>query len=468
MNVPDWVKDAVFYQIFPDRFFNGDHSNDPENVKSWGSKPTLWGFQGGDLEGIIQKLDYLLDLGINAIYLNPIFHASSNHRYNTTDYYKIDPKLGSFSTFQKLLEQAHGCGIKIMLDGVFNHTGRGFFAFNDILENGEHSPYKNWYHIHHFPVNAYGDGEAADYHAWWNYKSLPKLNTSHPAVRKYLFHIAEYWIGLGVDGWRLDVPNEIDDDSFWEEFRHRVRNVNPQAYLLGEIWELDSRWVNETHFDGIINYPLKNALVDFLMQQSAAEQFQVKIKEITTAYPKENLFSMFNVLGSHDTQRIFTVLQEEEALVRLAYLFLLTFPGAPSIYYGDEVGLTGGKDPLNRKAFPWNRNQWRSGLRDWIQKLIQIRKDQPVLREGELILIDSGEHQRVFCFARQLKQEVCLIVINASEAEIEAEVQIGELGLNDGMVFNALLGSERFLVKGEGDMLPVKISAKAGLVLKAD
>ncbi len=366
MGEPEWVKNAIFYQIFPDRFFNGDEANDPENVQPWGSTPNLWCFQGGDLEGITQKLDYLLDLGINAIYLNPIFLSSSSHRYNTVDYYSIDPKLGSLSSFHRLIDTSHAKGIKIILDGVFNHTGRGFFAFNDILENGINSPYKNWYHIHHFPVNAYGKGDAVDYYGWWNYKSLPKLNTGHPAVREFIYGVAEHWIKLGIDGWRLDVPNEIDDDSFWEEFRDRVRKINPQAYLLGEIWDADPRWVNDTHFDGLMNYPLKVGIFDFLTQKISGEELRRKINTITSIYPKQNLFFMFNLLGSHDTERIFTVLKEDEALVKLAYFIIFTFLGAPAIYYGDEVGLTGEKDPLNRKAFPWDKKVWHIELRSWI------------------------------------------------------------------------------------------------------
>ncbi len=220
MSVPSWVQDSVFYQIFPDRFANGDPGNDPPNVQPWGSPPTIWDFQGGDLQGIIQHFDYLLDLGVNALYLNPIFHATSNHRYNTTDYYKIDPKLGDMGDFHALLDLAHRHNMRLILDGVFNHCGRGFFAFADVLENHQHSPYRDWFHINRFPVDAFSPGEARDYKAWWGIKSLPKFNTTNPDVRKYLLDVARYWIEQGADGWRLDVPNEIDDDPFWDEFRH--------------------------------------------------------------------------------------------------------------------------------------------------------------------------------------------------------------------------------------------------------
>ena len=180
MTVPAWVQDAIFYQIFPDRFANGDSSNDPVNVLPWDAPPTLWKFHGGDLQGVIQKFDYLMDLGITAIYLNPIFHATSVHRYNTTDYYKVDPKLGTFEDFRTLIDLAHQNGVRVVLDGVFNHCGRGFFAFNDVLENTENSPYLDWFHIKRLPMDAYSPGKAKDYLAWWSYKSLPKFNTDHP------------------------------------------------------------------------------------------------------------------------------------------------------------------------------------------------------------------------------------------------------------------------------------------------
>mgnify|MGYP001823123149 CR=1 FL=1 len=261
MPVPSWVQDSVFYQIFPDRFYNGDQSNDPPNVHPWESKPTIWNFMGGDLGGIIQKFDYLLDLGVTAIYLNPIFQSASNHRYNISDYFKIDPKLGHLKDFHDLLDLAHANNIKVILDGVFNHCGRGFFAFSDLLENQEFSPYKDWFHVNTFPIDAYGTGKSKDYESWWGFKSLPKFNTNTFAVRRYIMDVAQYWIEQGADGWRLDVPNEINDDEFWAEFRYNVKSINNEAYIFGEIWEADTRWVGDAHFDGLMNYPVRDALL---------------------------------------------------------------------------------------------------------------------------------------------------------------------------------------------------------------
>jgi glycosidase len=425
----------------------------------------LWCFQGGDFDGIIQKLDYLLDLGINAIYLNPIFLSPSSHRYNTVDYYQIDPKLGDLNLFRRLLVTSHSKGIKIILDGVFNHTGRGFFAFNDILENGKYSPYKNWYYIHRFPVDAYGSGDAVDYYGWWNYKSLPKLNTFHPAVREYIFNVAEYWIQFGIDGWRLDVPNEIDDDSFWEEFRYRVRKINPQAYLVGEIWDADPRWVNETHFDGVMNYPLKKAIASFLLQSISSDEMYTQLKAIFSAYPKQNLFYLFNLLGSHDTERIFTVLNEDVALVKLAFFMILSLPGAPSIYYGDEIGVTGGKDPLSRKAFPWDQESWYSELRVWIQNLIQIRKKEEVLRVGDIEFINVVDYLDVLCYARFLGQAIFIILVNVGNETREINLLINNTTLKKGDTLKNLLGNEHYSIDHD-DQILVNMPPKSALLLK--
>jgi len=273
MPVPDWVPDAIFYQIFPDRFYNGDPTNDPPNLQPWGAAPTYQDFQGGDLRGIIQKFDYLIDLGITALYLNPIFTATSNHRYNTHDYYTIDPTLGTMEDFRALLEIAHKNKIRVILDGVFNHCGRGFFAFNDILENGPHSRYVDWFHIHDYPIEAYSDGESTSYAAWEGYKDLPKFNTGNSEVRQYIMDVARYWIEQGIDGWRLDAPDEIDDDSFWGEFRQVVKTANPDAYTMGEILEVNPRWVGDSHFDGLMHYPLRWAILSLISEEMSVSDF---------------------------------------------------------------------------------------------------------------------------------------------------------------------------------------------------
>lgn len=446
MTVPYWVQDAVFYQIFPDRFANGDRGNDPPNVQPWGAEPSLWGFQGGDLRGVIQQFDYLLDLGVNALYFNPIFQATSNHRYNITDYYKIDPKLGDMQDFKALLDVAHQNRVKIILDGVFNHCGRGFFAFNDVLENHSHSPYLDWFHLNQIPPDAYSPGDADDYEAWWKFKSLPKFNTDNPQVREYLFDVAQYWIYQGADGWRLDVPNEIDDDQFWAEFRERVKSINPDAYLLGEIWDGNPRWVGEGHFDGLMNYPLRKILFDLLKEEIKTDQFGQGMQQLLDKYPRENNYCMFLPLGSHDTQRLMTKLSGNVNKVKLAFLFQFSFPGAPVVYYGDEIGLEGEKDPDSRRAFPWDEAQWNQELRSFVKLLIFERKRRVELRRGDYRAMMVDPDRGGFAFSRSLGNKNILVAMNASSVQRSFKIPVQNLSWQDGKIVHNLLSNQEMII----------------------
>jgi cyclomaltodextrinase / maltogenic alpha-amylase / neopullulanase len=450
MTVPYWVQDAVFYQIFPDRFANGDLTNDPPNVQPWGSPPNLHSFQGGDLRGIIQQFDYLLDLGVTALYLNPIFLSPSSHRYSTVDYYRIDPKLGDLNDFHSLLRVAHANSVRIILDGVFNHSGRGFFAFSDILENQEHSPYRDWFHIRQFPVDGYGPGRAESFLGWWGHKSLPKFNTNNPQVRRYIMNVARYWIDQGVDGWRLDVPNEIDDDSFWAEFRQVVKTANRDAYLVGEIWTADPRWVGQNHFDGLMHYPIRDAILDFLETGFlSATGFAEKVEGLLEVYPRPNVHSMYVTLGSHDTERMRTKLGGSPAKVRLAFSFLFAYPGAPAVYYGDEIGMSGGKDPECRGAFPWNAEAWESELRASVQSMIALRKNWAALRRGSYKRVFVDDRRHCYAFARILGSEKVLVAMNASPTQRYLRMPVAGLGWEDGRILRNLLGREEFLVSGD-------------------
>lgn len=441
MSVPDWVRDAIFYQIFPDRFANGDPSNDPPNVQPWGSTPTRMGFQGGDLQGVIQNFDYLLDLGVTSLYLNPIFQATSNHRYNTTDYYRIDPKLGTMEDFQALLNLAHHHGVRVILDGVFNHCGRGFFAFNDVMENQAHSPYRDWFHLEDFPVNAYHGDDDPNYRAWWQIKSLPKFKTDNHAVRRYLMDVARYWIEQGADGWRLDVPGEIDDDDFWAEFRATVKGVNPDAYLVGEIWHVDARWVGPSHFDGLMNYPLRDVILKFIAKRATkASAFIEHISSILDAYPREHVFAHYLPLGSHDTRRLKTVCEGNMAWVRLAFLLQFCLPGAPAIYYGDEIGLEGEKDPDCRRAFPPDPKAWDHELLTFVKQLTSLRHLLKPLREGDFKPILADDQANICAFGRVLGDQAVALVINTSDISQDIDLATGKLGWGEGEVVSDVLG----------------------------
>lgn len=430
MQTPDWVRDAVFYQVFPDRFAKSERLKKPAHLEAWESEPTVRGYKGGDLYGVIEHLDHIQGLGANALYLNPVFQSASNHRYNTYDYYNVDPMLGGNEALRELLDVCHARGIKVILDGVFNHAGRGFFQFNDILENGPQSPYIDWFHIHAFPLHAYEPELGLGYRAWWDLPELPKFETSYTAVREFLWDVGTYWLDFGIDGWRMDVPNEIDDDTFWQEFRRRCRAINPEAYLIAEIWGDASRWLKGDQFDAVTNYELTRAILGFVGVNSlnqeeikksgynaisplGARDFAKIVTGLQSKYRADVVDVQFNILGSHDTPRILTVLGEDEPAVRLALLFLMTYPGAPCVYYGDEIGLKGKHDPYNRQGMPWQqRGDWNGALLEYTRHLIRLRQEHPALRRGSYRQLQASEGQ--YTFARALHGEYFIIVLNAN------------------------------------------------------
>lgn len=464
MSVPTWVQDAIFYQIFPDRFHRANTESAPPTLQPWGAKPTLRGFQGGNLRGIVEKFDYLLDLGINALYLNPIHMAASNHRYNATDYFQIDPTLGTMADFNALLDAAHRNGVRVILDGVFNHVGRGFFAFADLLENGPESRYKDWFFVNGFPLEAYSEGQAANYQAWWSIKDLPKLNVDNPAVRGHIMAAARFWLELGADGWRLDVPGEIQSKDFWAEFRQVVKGLNPQAYTVGEIWEEDPEWVGKNRFDGLMHYPLREAALALLNGEMAVGAFADRMESFWSSYKRENLFAMLLPLGSHDTPRLFTLLDGHVDKIKLAFLLQFANPGAPSVYYGDEIGLAGGEDPDNRRAFPWDQEgNWNQEIRDYVRGLIAARKRLAALRRGGMERVYLSGENAAYSFARILGEESVLVVVNASQETRRLSVPVDALGWEDGRAIRDALSDGRYEVKA--GMLEVTLTPWSGLML---
>ena len=414
VTTPDWVKDAIFYQIFPDRFarrasYADDYMVRPDMFQPWGSPPTTKGFQGGDLIGAREKLDYLAELGVNAIFFNPIFASGSNHRYHTNDYYQVDPLLGGNQALRDFLDAAHARGMRVILDGVFNHASRGFFQFNHLLECGAESPFVDWFHVKKWPLNAYDNTQAKlNYVGWWGHAALPKFKTETTAVREFLWRVATYWLEQGIDGWRLDVPNEIDDDAFWQEFRRRCRAVNPEAYIVGELWADARRWLQGDQFDAQMNYNFTRLAFGFIlgkaMDQSetlktgyggmpalSAPQFAARLDQLFNhAYHPEIVLAQMNMLGSHDTPRVLTVAGGDKTAVRLLFLCQMTVPGAPNIYYGDEIGLPGGGDPDCRRAFPWHDlAQWDATLLTDVRRFIALRRTKAAFRRGDFQILHA-------------------------------------------------------------------------------
>ncbi len=413
MSFPSWTKDAIFYQIFPDRFCRSERYKAIGKFVPWDSLPTRENMFGGNLAGIIDKLEYIASLGVNAVYLCPIFKSNSNHRYHTVDYFEIDPVLGTLKDFDRLVKKAHKLGLRIILDGVFNHCSRGFFQFNSLMELGKNSPYVDWFHVHGWPLHAYSG--KPNYDCWWGFPALPKFNTDNPDVREYLFSVGEYWMKRGIDGWRLDVPNEIDDDSFWQEFRRRIKAINPEAYIVGEIWDEPSRWLKGDQFDGVMNYPLRRAVLAYLFDEKPINLAEFA-KRLRDAFPKDRFGVPMNLLGSHDTIRLATLPCSNLQRVKLALAILFFLPGAPCVYYGDEIGMEGGKDPDNRRTFPWGKlsDGRRSPIFRFLNELITLRNEERVLRDGKL---EIAYHAGNLNIVRSLGRKKMTLAISAAKPD---------------------------------------------------
>jgi len=350
---PLWSQGSVWYQIFPERFANGDPTNDHENVEDWDAPPSVQSQKGGDLQGIIDHIDHLVELGVDALYMTPVFQAPTNHKYDTTDYYKIDEHFGDLETCKKLVALCHKRNIRVVFDAVFNHCGYGFFAFQDVIENGAASKYVDWFNIESLPVQKIPPNYETFANDEWR---MPKLMTKNPEVRKYLLDVAVYWMReCKIDGWRLDVCNEVDHE-FWRDFRRVVKAENPDALILGEIWHEASDWVQGDQFDSVMNYSLQYACIDFFAKGTIrAETFAQRLAQVQMNHRQTVNLAMFNLVGSHDTERYLTTCRRDMDKMRLSVAFQMSYEGAPSIYYGDEVGMYGENDPDCRKGMIWDQ-----------------------------------------------------------------------------------------------------------------
>jgi cyclomaltodextrinase / maltogenic alpha-amylase / neopullulanase len=444
---------------------------------------------------VLEHLDYLEDLGITAIYFTPVFQSACNHRYHTHDYYRVDPLLGGDAALRKLIEEAHARDIRIVLDGVFNHASRGFFQFNHILEVGEKSPYIDWFDIKGFPLNAY-EGKP-NYRCWVDLAALPEFNTRNPQVREFIFGVARYWLEQGIDGWRLDVPFCIDDDSFWQEFRQVVKAANPEAYIVGEVpWDA-KRWLQGDQFDAVMNYLFTKACVGFFAGEKGdlelaqnmmglgdvpvlnAAAFGERMEELMNLYPREAVLAQLNLLDSHDMPRFLSMARGDKTALKLATLFQMTYPGAPCVYYGDEVGLEGGRDPDCRRAFPWDISQWDTDLWDTIQTCIRLRKAHPALRQGEFstLLAEGG----IIAYRRSIngdssgdqehqpeKDKTFIVVINAGFSSATIDIPIGEWFPETGTLCDMLSKTEVQATRnatGNPAIHGLHLPARSGLVL---
>ncbi|KGL46507.1 alpha-glycosidase [Listeria sp. SHR_NRA_18] len=431
---PEWVKETIWYQIFPERFDNGNPELSPANVLPWGSKdPGRDDFFGGDIAGIINHLDYLAELGINGIYLTPVFEASTNHKYDTLNYFEIDPHFGDKETFRKLVQEAHKRGIKIMLDAVFNHIGDKSPEWQDVLKNGEKSKFVDWFHIHSFPVTPGENGNiegknTLSFDTFAYTMNMPKLNTANPEVQKYLLDIATYWVReFDIDGWRLDVANEVDH-AFWKQFNQAVRAEKEDIYILGEIWHDSWLWLLGDEFDSVMNYPFTQTIIENFVEERIKPTKMVSgISEQLMRYQEQVNHVMFNMLDSHDTARLLTRCEGDKDKAKMALAFMFAHTGSPCIYYGTEIGMDGADDPLCRKCMEWDETKQDQEMLAFMKKLIAFRKtNQKTLTYGDLVWHIVDDENRIVAFSRTLDDKRLTFIFNqGSEAKTIQKADVG-------------------------------------------
>ncbi len=497
MDVPAWAKGALIYQIFPDRFASGDPSLTPVDSDSWGSPPLSRAFQGGDLRGVIERVDYLVALGIDAVYLNPVFASPSVHRYDAVDFYEVDSRLGGNEALSEMVEALHDRNIRVILDVSFNHCHPHFFAFQDAIEKGPDSEYWDWFEIHEYPVSvkyrpaaarqrygpkadhyldylthttaeagltmveAHDDGPPAEptYASWYGVPTMPRLVLSNPGARQYFLEVARHWVReYDIDGWRMDVARYIDAD-FWIEFRNAVKSVRQDAYLIAEIMGDAMPWLQGDRFDATMNYQFRELALDFFATSSIdAHRFVDGLIRLNARYAPGAVAANQNLLSSHDTPRFLTVADEDPRRLALAVFTQMTVPGAPGLYYGDEVGMTGGEDPGSRGAFPWHDpDSWDRDLLALCQELGRLRQKHSALKLGVFEVVWRGRDG--FAFTRTAEEDRLLVVVNRGEDPLSLSVPIATDGGE--LVWGAAVldsGSEVLRVEG--------VPAWSGLIVR--
>ncbi len=501
-STPDWLKNAVIYQIFPDRYYNGNTANDPQSSQmvygdnvlfhsNWNDLPENPAkgrdFFGGDLAGVTAKLDYLADLGVTVIYFNPIFSAPSNHLYDTTDYKAIDPYFGDLTAFQNLVSEANARGIKVILDGVFNHTSVAHPYFQDVIANCSASQYWSWYSVTQCPIRWYDDlnrnhtwdsGEpqinwnssvqgilgSPDYSSWWGYASIPTLN-ENTSVKNYIINnsdsVEKYWLNQGAAGWRFDVADEVSH-AFWQESRTAIKSVSSNAPMVGEVWGDGSEYLTGAEMDSLMNYRFKFALTDFIAKgTSNASTFNNLLVAVQEDYPSTAWYAMMNLIDSHDTARFLNDAGGDKSKLKLAALFQMTYAGAPTIYYGDEVGVTGGNDPDSRRTYPWGNED--TSLRDTYKQLISLRKSYTALTTGNVrhgLLIDDANGS--YAFGRDDASSKFVIALNNNASARTLTVNVSGYVANGAVLTDVLNGGTYTVSAGN---VSVPVSARWGSIL---
>jgi glycosidase len=480
---PSWMTKAVVYQIFPDRFFNGDKRNDPVNGtkygyltvkfhKKWSDLPQPGGndFFGGDLQGVIDKLPYLHALGVNTIYLNPIFLAPSNHKYDTSDYMRIDPEFGTLKTFKTLMVDTARLGIHVILDGVFNHSGSDSIYFNkygrfpDVgAYQSKKSKYFPWYTFQQWPDS---------YNTFGGFDTLPQLSEAQ-SVKSFIFQkpnsVAQYWLGQGASGWRLDSPN-TKSQTFWQQFRSAVKAQYPNAEIVGELWSDALPYLMGNQWDGVTNYVFRESVLDFFAHGQGAQTptgisanvFMLSEMGLLSEYPRPAINASFNIVDSHDVTRILFDLNGNKQALKLVALYQMTWLGAPTIYYGDEAGVTGASDPDDRRTFPWGRED--KSLQSFYSIAIHIRMKYPALTAGSVLPLTVVDTRRVVSYLRRSGKQNIVVALNDSGSTQTLDISVPQLK-NGVRLTDVLNGGPAFTVKN--GKIHVSLPKLSGRILLA-
>ena len=409
--VPDWAANKVVYQIFPSRFA----ASQPVDKKLWYKAPiTPMDDLHGDFRGIIDHLDHIQDLGIDVIYMTPSFKSDSCHKYDTIDYYEIDPSFGTKEDLKELVQKAHDRGMKVVMDAVFNHTGKEFFAFKDILEKGEKSKYLDWYYIDELPLKGKW-GEIPNFLCFGYYGGMPKLNLKNPEVEKYITDVACYWIReCDIDGWRLDVGDEISH-FFWKRFRRAIKAVKKDMLIIGEIWHYAGDFLEGDEWDTVMNYPFYLNLIDLLADEKiSVSQFVQNLGYLKGRLHKKCYPLMWNLIDSHDTARFLHLCKDNKKKQHLAAAFQLLLPGMPMIYYGDEYAMPGANDPDCRRGMYWDEEYQDKEMFEWYKRLLQVRKAHTCIVEGELAESITRDEDETIVLIRKNGEETIALIFNCS------------------------------------------------------
>lgn len=428
--VPDWAKNKIVYQIFPSRFASSNDVLEDEWYKApIGHMENL----GGNLRGIINKLDHFIDLGIDVIYLTPIFKSPSSHKYDIVDYYEIDPYFGTKSDLKELVDKAHLLGLRIILDGVFNHTSRDFFAFKDIILNQEKSKYLDWYYIEGFPL-IMERGKRPNYKTFSYYGGMPKLRENNKEVRRYFIDVAKYWIReFKIDGWRLDVADEIAH-SFFKDLRTEIKLEYPDTLIIGEVWHYADDFLDGDEWDTMMNYDFLFAIKALLKENGKVSDFYNDLSMIKAKAHKKVYPLLWNLIDTHDTERFYHSIEYDKKKMLMAVSVQLLSSGMPLIYYGDEYGMKGGHDPDSRRGMYWDKKYQDLEIYEYYKKLISLRKREPNLITEKDIDVKAFDDKGIL----RIEKENYVILYNFSKEDAYYN-ELNGINLINGMNGNGCL-----------------------------